>query len=96
MISFKRASGRFSFHFREVYQKYIEYIGKILIRTNEILVKFGTFLEEILRLISESLPDDQGGFTCMHYNAFTSKASVLNPILDADISKVTLCLCLSV
>ena len=25
-----RASGRFSFHFREVYKKCIEYIGKIL------------------------------------------------------------------
>ena len=31
----------------------------------EILVKKWYVLEEILGLISGSLPDDQGGFTCM-------------------------------
>ena len=29
VISFDRESGRFSFHFREVFQKCIEYIGKL-------------------------------------------------------------------
>ena len=37
VISYKRASGRFSFHFREVFQKCIEYIGKFLIQMREIL-----------------------------------------------------------
>ena len=36
VISVKRAPGRFSFHFREVYQKCIEYIGKFLIQMREI------------------------------------------------------------
>ena len=67
MISLKRASGRFSFHFREVYQKCIEYIGKFIIQKRKIL-NFGKkwyVLEEILELISGSLSEDQGGFTCM-------------------------------
>ena len=33
----QKASGRFSFHFREVFQKCIEYIGKFLIQMREIL-----------------------------------------------------------
>ena len=37
VISFIRASGRFSFHFREVYQKCIEDIGIVLIQMSEIL-----------------------------------------------------------
>ena len=36
-ISYKRASGRFSFHFREVFQKCIEHIGKFLIQMREVL-----------------------------------------------------------
>ena len=36
VISLKRESGRFSFHFREVFQKCIEYIGKLLINIREI------------------------------------------------------------
>ena len=36
VISLKRESGRFSFHFREVLQKCIEYIGKLLIHFREI------------------------------------------------------------
>ena len=67
VISFKRASGRFSFHFREVYQKCIEYIGKFLIQMREIwkIAKKWYALEEILWLISGSFPEDQGGYTCM-------------------------------
>ena len=33
----------------------------------QILVKNGNVLEEILGLISGSLSDDQGGFTCMRF-----------------------------
>ena len=67
VICLKRESGRFSFHFREVFQKCIEYIGKLLIYIREIsqFCKKLYVLEEILGLISRSLPDDQGGFTCM-------------------------------
>ena len=36
VIDFKRASGRFSFHFREVFKKCTEYIGKLLIQMREI------------------------------------------------------------
>ena len=36
VISFKRESGRFSYHFREVFQKCKEYIGKLLIHIREI------------------------------------------------------------
>ena len=67
VISFKRASGRFSFNFREVYQKCIEHIGKFLIQMR----RFWNFgkkwyaLGEILGPISASLSDDQGGFKCM-------------------------------
>ena len=35
VMGFKRASGRFSFHFREGYQKCIEYIVKFLIQVRE-------------------------------------------------------------
>ena len=68
VISFKRTSGRFSFHFREVYQKCIEYIGKFLIQMRKIwnFAKKWYVLEEILGLIVGSLPEDQGRFTCMH------------------------------
>ena len=67
VISLKRKSGRFSSHFREVFKKCIEYIGKLLIHFREIskFCKKLYVLEEILGLISGSLPDDQGGFTCM-------------------------------
>ena len=36
VISLERESGRFSFHFREVFQKCIEYIGRLLIHFREI------------------------------------------------------------
>ena len=36
VICFKGASGRFSFHFREVNEKCIEYIGKFFIQIREI------------------------------------------------------------
>ena len=68
VISLKRDSGRFSFHFREInFQKCIEYIGKLIIHFREIseFCKKLYVLGEILGLISGSLPDDQGGFTCM-------------------------------
>ena len=37
MISFNGASGRFSFHFREVYQKCVEYIETFFIQMRDIL-----------------------------------------------------------
>ena len=36
VISLERESGRFSFHFRKVFQKCIEYIGRLLIHFREI------------------------------------------------------------
>ena len=57
---------REAFHFREVFQKCIEYIGKLLIQIREIsLFCKKLCIEEILGLNSGSLPDDQGRFTCM-------------------------------
>ena len=38
VISLKSKSGRFSPHFREVFQKCIEYIGKLLIHFREIFL----------------------------------------------------------
>ena len=37
VMSFKEESGRFFFHFREIFEKCIEYIGKFLIHFREIL-----------------------------------------------------------
>ena len=45
VMSLKEKSGRFFFHFREIFEKCIEYIGKFLIHFREILnfcVKIGT------------------------------------------------------
>ena len=36
MICLKRESGKFSFHFWDVFQKFIDYIGKLLIRFRDI------------------------------------------------------------
>ena len=37
VMSLKEESGRFFFHFREIFEKCIEYIGKFLIHFREIL-----------------------------------------------------------
>ena len=37
VMSLKEASGRFFFHFREVFEKCIEYIGTFLVHFKEIL-----------------------------------------------------------
>ena len=45
-MSLKEESGRFSLHFREIFEKCIEYIGKFLIHFREVLsfrLKSGTF-----------------------------------------------------
>ena len=47
-MSFKEESGRFFFHFREIFEKCIEYIGKIPDSFQgdfEFLTKRGTFLK---------------------------------------------------
>ena len=50
VISLKKASGRFSFHFREVYRKCIEYIIRKILNSDEgdfqILMKSGMFQEK--------------------------------------------------
>ena len=61
------ASGRFFFHFREVYQNMYRIYRKILNSDQgdfQILVKSGMFWKK-LRLNSGRFPEDQGGFTCM-------------------------------
>ena len=66
-MSLKEKSGRFFFHFREIFEKCIDYIGKFLIHFREILnfcLKV-VHIEENFQLISWSLPDDEGGITCM-------------------------------
>ena len=53
--TFKGASGKFSFHFKEVCEKCIEYIGKFFIQIREIskiLIK--NVLEQIVWVISRS------------------------------------------
>ena len=55
VIHFKGASGKFSFHFKEVCEKCIEYIGKFFIQIKEIskiLIK--NVLEQIVWVISRS------------------------------------------
>ena len=37
VMSLKVESGRFSFHFREVFEKCIDYIGKFLVHFREVL-----------------------------------------------------------
>ena len=43
VMSLKVASGRFFFHFREVFEKCIDYIGKFLVHFREVL----KFLEKV-------------------------------------------------
>ena len=59
MISYEKPSGGFSFHFREVFQNCIKYIGKFLIQIREIskVGKKWYVFEEILGFISGSLPE---------------------------------------
>ena len=79
VMSLKEESGRFFFHFREVFEKCIEYIGKFLIHFREIFVKKWFILEEIcpfLWFISWSLPDDEGGITCMSLSKFTKQQDI--------------------
>ena len=66
-MSLKWASGRFSLHFREIFEKCIEYVGKFLVHFREILnfCEKVVHFRRILPLISWSLPDDEGGVTCM-------------------------------
>ena len=67
VINFKEASGRFFFHFLEVFEKCIEYIRIFFIHFLEIQ-NFGKkviYFRRILWLIYWSLQDDQGGITCM-------------------------------
>ena len=71
VMSLKEESGRFFFHFREIFEKCIEYNRKIPDSFQgdfKLFLKKWYILEEmlsILRLISWSLPDDEGGITCM-------------------------------
>ena len=55
VISFKGTSGGFSFHFKEVYEKCIEYIGKFFseIRETSELWEKVYVLEEVVWLSSE-------------------------------------------
>ena len=67
MINFKEASGRFFFHFLEVFEKCIEYIRIFSIHFREISnfwLKV-IYFRSILGLISWLLQDDQGGITFM-------------------------------
>ena len=66
-MSLKWASGRFFLHFREIFEKCIEYIGKFLVHFREILnfCEKVVHFRQILPFISWSLPDDEGGITCM-------------------------------
>ena len=76
VINFKEASGRFFFHFLEVFKKCIECKRIFFIHFLEIS-KFWLkviYFRRILWLISWSLQDDQGGITCM---------STLTPIINA-------------
>ena len=69
MISFKNSTGSFSFHFREVYQKSIEYIRKFFIQMREISKFWWYVLEEILGLISgSSLKIREGSYVCIQEN----------------------------
>ena len=67
VMSLKWASGRFFLHFREIFEKCIEYIGKFLVHFREILnfCEKVVHFRQILPLISWSLPDEEGGITCM-------------------------------
>ena len=67
VLSLKWASGRFFLHFREIFEKCIEYIGKFLVHFREIVnfCEKVVHFRQILPLISWSLPDDEGGITCM-------------------------------
>ena len=64
---FKKGIREVFLSFQGGFSKCKEYIGKLLIHIREIFqfCKKLYVLEEILRLISGSLPDDQGGITCM-------------------------------
>ena len=72
VMSLKWASGRFFLHFREIFEKCIEYIGKFLVHFREILnfCEKVVHFRQILPLISWSLPDDEGGITCMNKAPF--------------------------
>ena len=62
---FKNGIREVFFYFRVVFQKCIEYKLLIHIREISLFCKKLYVLEEILGLNSGSIPDDQGGFTCM-------------------------------
>ena len=67
MISFKRASGRFPFHFKKVYEKCIEYIRKSLHSDEadfKIVVKRGNFRRNCMAH-SRELHEDEGSITFM-------------------------------
>ena len=69
-MSLKEASWRFFFHFREAFEKCIEYIGKFMVHFWEIL-NFHEKLVSFRRTLAlftahrRRLPDDEGGITCM-------------------------------
>ena len=76
---FKKGIREVFFSFQGGFQKCIEYIGKLLIHFREISY-FCTklyVLEVIKGLISGSLSDDQGGFTCMELIVNLPCSSVL-------------------
>ena len=56
VMTFKEESGRFFFHFREVFEKCIEYIGKFLIHFREIL----NFCQKVVLFSSPEPSGSQG------------------------------------
>ena len=83
-MSLKEESGRFFFHFREIFEKCIEYIVKFLIHFREILymyfgLKRGTFSKNFNQFYG-SFPgvslDDEGGITCMCTDLFYGKVNI--------------------
>ena len=67
-MSFQEESGRFFFHFREVFEKCIEYIGKFLIYFRE----FFNFCQKVLLFLKNFyqfyslFPGVSLMITCMH------------------------------
>ena len=75
MIGLKEESGRFFFHFREIFEKCIEYNRKFKI-PDSFQGDFEFFFKKKVvyfrrifpnfKALSWSLLDDEGGITCMH------------------------------
>ena len=55
VMSLKEESGRFFFHFREIFEKSIEYIGKFMIHFREILNLCGSFKKKFVQFTAHFL-----------------------------------------